>query len=342
MRTDTIFATDTSGVDVCYEANVAGIRLYFRGMNMNTSNSERVAYFNGDIVPESRALVSFRDRSFKFGDGAFDTTRTFGHRIFKMREHIDRFYKSLRYLQIDLTVGRDELAAITEDVLARNLPLIGPDDDYWVSQRVSRGVEIPGGDVYESTGPTLIVECTPLPLKARAHYFRDGIDVAVPSVRRSAPDAISPQAKTHNYLNLVLGDQEIRRMNPRAWAILLDHNGNLSEGVGSNIFIVQEGAIHTPLDQYVLCGISRETVIEQAYKLGIPVVKRDISLYDVYNADEAFITSTSFCICPVRSVNGIAMRETAMPGPITSVLTDSYAAFVDFDFVGQYLRRLTT
>ena len=302
--------------------------------------NERVVYINGEIVPESRAVVSFRDRSFKFGDGAFDTTRTFGHRIFKLRPHVDRFYKSLRYLDIDPGVGPDELIRITEDVLARNLPLIGPDEDYWVSQRVSRGTEIPGGDVYQASGPTLIVECTPLPLKARAHYFRDGIDVVVPSVRRAAPDAMTPRAKTHNYLNLILGDQEVRRQNPKAWAILLDHNGNLSEGIGSNIFVVEGGVVYTPQDLYVLCGISRETVLEEAARIGVAVVRKDIDLYDAYNADEAFITSTSFCICPVRGFNGRPVRDGRMPGPVTRRLIDAYAKLVDFDFVGQYLKHL--
>ena len=305
---------------------------------MTVRINERVVYFDGEIVPESRALVSFRDRSFRYGDGAFDTARTFGHVLFKLEEHIDRFYRSLRYLDIDPGVAKPELIAITEDVLKRNLPLIGKDEDYWVTQRVSRGTETPGGDVYQSSGPTLIVECSPLPLKSRAPYFRDGIDVMVPSVRRAAPDALTPRAKTHNYLNLVLGDQEVRRQNPRAWAILLDHNGNLSEGVGSNIFIVQEGVIYTPQDRYVLCGVSRETVIEEAAKIGLPVVKKDIDLYDAYTAEEAFITSTSWCLVPVKSINGKAMAAGAW-GPVTRQLSQGYMDRLGgFDYVAQYTR----
>jgi branched-chain amino acid aminotransferase len=307
---------------------------------MTARPNERVVWMNGEIMPESRAMVSFRDRSFKFGDGAFDTTRTFGHRIFKAREHIDRFYRSLRYLDLDPGMGPDELLGITEDVLARNLPLIGPDEDYWVTQRISRGAEIPGGDVYQATGPTLIVECTPLPLKARAAYFRDGLDVVVPSIRRAAPESLTPRAKTHNYLNLIVADQEVRRQNPKAWAILLDHNGNLSEGIGSNIFVVEDGVVYTPQDLYVLCGISRETVVEEAGRVGIPVVKKDIDLYDAYNAEEAFITSTSFCICPVRSFNGKPVKNKAIPGPVTKRLIDAYVELVNFDFVGQYLKHL--
>ena len=91
--------------------------------------NERVVYFNGEIVPESRAVVSFRDRSFKYGDGAFDTTRTFGHRIFKLDEHLHRFYKSLKYLQMDPGLSVAEMKAITEDVLERNLHLIDKNED---------------------------------------------------------------------------------------------------------------------------------------------------------------------------------------------------------------------
>ncbi len=302
--------------------------------------NERVAYFNGEIVPESRVMVSFRDRSFKYGDGAFDTTRTFGHRIFKLDEHIRRFYKTLKYLRMDPGLSPAEMTAITEDVLARNLHLMDRHDDYWVSQRISRGTDTVGGDIHESSGPTVIVECTPLPFKSRAHYFRDGIDVIVPSTRRTAPEAMTPRAKTHNYMNLMIGHQEARQQKADAWAIMLDHNGNLAEGVGSNLFIVEDGAIYTPQDLYVLCGVSRETVIELAAERGMPVIKRDLDLYDAYNADEMFITSTSFCIVPVRSINGAVVGDGALPGPITKRLTEAYIDLVDYDFVGQYLRHL--
>src|SRR5215207_7840293 len=101
------------------------------------TNQERVAYFNGEIVPESQVLIPFRDRSFKYGDGVFDMTRTFGGRIFKLREHLERFERSLKYVGIDPGLSLDEIAAISEEVLQRNLPLLGAEEDYWVGQRVS-------------------------------------------------------------------------------------------------------------------------------------------------------------------------------------------------------------
>ncbi len=307
---------------------------------MSQLANQRVVYLNGEIVPESEALIPFRDRGFRYGDAVFDMTRTFGHRIFRLQEHIDRFYKSLRYTQIESGISPAKMIAITEEVLERNLHLLEADDDYWVGQRISRGVDVPGGDISSHDGPTVIVECTPLPLKARARVFRDGIDVIVPSVRRTPPDALSPNAKTHNYLNLIMGDLEVKARDAETWAVTLDVNGNLCEGMGSNIFIVRDGALITPLTKYVLPGISRQTVIDMAGELGIPAREDDVALYDAYTADEIFLSSTSLCMCGVRTINGVTIGDGALPGPITKKLMDAYAAHVDFDFEAQYLARL--
>ena len=305
-----------------------------------TTVSQRIAYFNGRYVPESEVLVPFRDRGFKYGDAVFDTTRTFGHRVFKLAEHVDRLYRSLHYLRIDPGIAPAELVAITEEVLRRNLVLLGPDEDYWVSQRISRGLDAAALEVWPRTGATVIVECLPLPLRERASLYRDGIRVVTPAVRRTAPEAMSPRAKTHNYLNVVLGDLEAKSRDPEAWAVLLDTNGHLAEGIGSNIFLVQDGEIRTPREEFVLAGISRATVIDLATEAGLTVVEQDLDLFDAYGADEAFLTSTSLCICPVQSVNGVAPRSGPLPGPVTRQLTDAYRRFVDYDFVAQYLKHL--
>ena len=309
---------------------------------MTQRANQRVVYFNGDFVPESEALLPFRDRGFRYGDAVFDMTRTFGHRIFKLKEHIDRFYKSLRYVQIDPGLNPKQLTEITEQVLERNLHLLEAGEDYWVGQRVSRGTDVPGGDISSHAGPNVIVECTPLPLGPRARLFRDGIDVIVPSVRRTPPDALSPNAKTHNYLNLIMGDLEVKARDPEAWAVTLDVNGNLCEGMGSNVFVVRDGALITPKVKYVLPGVSRQTVIDLAREQGIAVIEEDISLYDAYNADEFFLSSTSLCMCGVRTVNGVTIADGKVPGPITRQLLDAYIAFVDYDFEQQYLTRLAS
>jgi branched-chain amino acid aminotransferase len=228
------------------------------------------------------------------------------------------------------------MCAVTEEVLARNLHLLDRAEDYWVSQRVTRGSATVDGEPGPPGGPTVIVECTPLPLRERATLYRDGIRVVVPAHRRTPPEVLSPQAKTNNYLNMVVADQEVAAVDPGAWAVLLDMAGNLAEGRGSNLFLVRDGGLLTPSGRGVLAGISRQTVIEIAAELGIPCREADLQLFDAYNADEAFLTSTSLCVCPVRSINGIRVGGDDPFGPVTQRLIQRYSERVDCDFVDQY------
>ena len=293
---------------------------------------ERVVYLNGEILPESQAKISFRDLGFLHGDAVFDTTRTFNGKIFKLQEHLDRLFKSLKYMRIDPGLTKETFLKVTTQIVEQNLEVLDRGDDYWVSQRITRGVRGTGTPLT----PTVLIECTPLPLADRAHYFRDGLPVVVPSVRRTPPEAMSPRAKVHNYVNLELAELEVRAQNPDAWAILLDMRGNIAEGPGSNFFMVKDDVVITPKEQYILGGISRQTAMELAQELGIEVIEADIDLYDVYTADEAFVTSTSFCICPVSSINGSLMGA-GVPGPVTDRLQKAYSGLVGMDFVDQYL-----
>jgi branched-chain amino acid aminotransferase len=302
--------------------------------------NERVAWFNGKIMRESEVLIPFRDQGFLRGDAVFDMTRSFNGQAFRLKEHIGRLYRSLKYLDIDPGLSPAEMAAVSEDVLARNRHLLAPGEDYWLAQRISRGISRVAGDNWDHYGPNVIVECIPLPFKERARYFRDGIDVVTPSVRRTPPDALSPRAKMHQYLNLVLADREVKAQNPEAWAVLLDANGNLSEGLGSNIFLVRDGGLLTPRERFVLPGVSRQAVIDLARRLGIPFAEQDIDLYDAYTADECFLTSTSLCICGLRSLNGRSFAAGKPPGPVTQRLIEAYKELVGCDFVAQYLQRL--
>jgi branched-chain amino acid aminotransferase len=302
--------------------------------------NSRIAWFNGNFMPENQVLIPFRDRSFRYGDGAFDMTRTFNGRAFRLQEHIDRFYRSLRYLRIDPGISPREMIEVSQQVAERNEPLRAAAGDWWIGQRVSRGADPIGEEAPAHSGPNVIVECTPLPLKARARQFRDGLDVWTPAERRIAPDMLSPRAKTHNYLNMIVAELSVRAHDPEGWAVLLDVNGNLAEGMGSNIFVVRGGRLYTPVERYVLPGISRRMTLDLALKLAIPAVEGDIDLFDAANAEEMFLTSTSLCIAGVRSFNGAAVGDGRVPGPITRRLTDAYIAEVGCDFVKQYLDRL--
>jgi branched-chain amino acid aminotransferase len=307
---------------------------------MTVRTNERLAWFNGEFMPEREVRIPFRDLSWVYGDGCFDMTRSFGHRLFKVQEHVDRLYRSLKYLRIDPGFGPAKMCEVTEELFERNRHLLGEDDDYWVGQRISRGVKDVPGDNLDHHGPNVVLECAPLPFVQRAKLFKEGIRVMVPSHRRVPPDSLTPRAKTHNYLNLVVANQEVQSVDPEAWAVLLDVNGNLCEGMGSNIFVVADGEILTPREKFVLPGVSRQTVIDLARAAGLVVREADIDLYDAYNAQEVFLTSTSLCICPVTKVNGAPIgSEGQVWGPTTQRLADAFRDFVGHDFVGQYLKR---
>jgi branched-chain amino acid aminotransferase len=142
-------------------------------------------------------------------------------------------------------------------------------------------------------------------------------------------------------MNLVLAEDEVRRNAEHPWAVLLDTRGFLCEGIGSNIFLVRDGTLFTPRPQFVLEGVSRRIVIDLAVELDISVSEEDLTTFQAETADEAFMTSTSLCLCPARSYNGKTLGDGKVPGPVTTQLTAAFAKLVGYDFVGQYLRTLT-
>ena len=300
--------------------------------------SQNIVFFNGELKPESEVGIPIRDRGYIYGDAVFDATRTFNGRPFKLRDHIRRLYNSLRYLRIDPGMDDQEMERWSLEVVNHNYPLLPPNQDMWVMQRISRGVEGIGPD--DETRPTVLIESHAIPFARRASLYRDGVSVITPSVPRVPPRFMSPRAKTHNYLNLVLGDLEAQGTDPNAWAVLLDEEGNLTEGRGSNIFLVKDGMVATPKGQFVLEGITRETVLDLSTGLGLPTEERDLDLFDAYTADEAFLTSTSLCICPIASVNGAAIGQGQIPGPLTQRMMSAFSDLAGMDYVDQYLSHL--
>ena len=298
------------------------------------TQNEPIVFLNGEFIPESRAGIPIRDRGFIYGDAVFDAARTFGGVPFKLSEHVKRLYDSLRYVRIDPGMERDEMEMWSRRVVEHNHPLLPAGQDMWVMQRITRGVE--GAD----SAPTVLIETHAIPFASRAPLYRDGARVITPSVPRVPPRFMSPRAKTHNYLNLVLGDLEAQGTDPGSWAVLLDEAGNLTEGRGSNIFLVKDGTVATPKGQYVLEGITRRTVLDLAGGLGMQTAECDLDLYDAYTADEAFLTSTSLCICPVSAVNGTTIGSGRPPGVVTRRLMQAFTDLAGMDFEEQYLSHL--
>ena len=300
--------------------------------------AENIVFFNGELRPESQVGIPIRDRGFIYGDAVFDATRTFNGTPFRLRDHVRRLYNSLRYLRIDPGIDAQEMERWTLEVVNHNYPLLPANQDMWVMQRISRGVE--GTQPGEESTPTVLIESHAIPFAKRAELYRDGIRVSTPSVPRVPPRFMSPRAKSHNYLNMVLADLEAHGTDPDSWAVLLDENGNLTEGKGSNIFLVKDGMVRTPQSQFVLEGVTRNIVLDLSAGLGLPTEEKDLDLFDAYTADEAFLTSTSLCICPVASFNGTTVGDGRVPGPITERLTSAFSDLAGMDYVAQYLSHL--
>lgn len=206
--------------------------------------AEPIVFFNGELKAESQVGISIRDRGYLYGDAVFDAARTFNGTPFRLPEHVHRLYDSLRYLRIDVGMTPPEMEDWSRQVVEHNYKLLPPGQDMWVMQRISRGIEpILPGDVMR---PTILIETHPIPFARRASLYRDGAAIFTPSVPRIPPRFISPRAKTHNYLNLILGDLEAQSSDPDAWSVLLDESGNLTEGRGSNIFLIKDGTVATP------------------------------------------------------------------------------------------------
>ncbi|MCY3770125.1 MAG: aminotransferase class IV [Gammaproteobacteria bacterium] len=295
----------------------------------------RVAYVNGNIVPEEEATISIHDMGFVYGDCVFDSSRTFNGKLFRLQEHLDRLYQSLGSTGIDCGIPPDEMARATQEVVGLNLPALRPGEDYWVTQRISTGLQQLDGES-QSRSPTVVIECMPLPLRARARYFLDGIDAVVPERVRIPPAALSPNIKSNNYLNMMLAQREVQKDHPEAWALMCDIHGNLAEGAGCNFFMVADGVVYTSTREFVLAGVSRQVVIEWCEENGMEVRETDISMDFALTGQEAFLTSTSLCACPVSRLNGHLLSGGA-PGPVTDKIMRGFANLVGFDYVGQYL-----
>lgn len=302
--------------------------------------TERLAYVNGAHVPESQAVLSIRDMGLVYGDSVFDTARTFNGVLFKLEEHVDRLIQSLAYARIDPGLTRQEMIDATHRLVAANLPMLREGEDYWVTIRVTSGLQSFDGEPSRSAGASVVIDCIPIPLRARAPFFKNGIDARLTDRCRIAPGAINPNAKTNNYLNMILAQKEISAKYPGVWALMPDHNGNIAEGAGCNFFIVKDGEVLTPTTEFVLAGVSRQVVIDLCNGMAIPVRETDISAEVALSAQEAFFTSTSLCACPVATLDGHAYAAGA-PGPVTRRIMEGFADLVGMDYVGQYLKFLS-
>ena len=291
-------------------------------------------WLNGEYVPRDEARIPMTDRGFRLGDVVFDTSRTFDGAVFKLRDHLDRLYRSLKYVRIEPELSIDEMERLTLEVVERNEPLRRElNDDYMITQIVT------GGDGRRGDSePSVSVWIDPLGAPRWAPAYSGGAHAVIPKTRAYPSESLDPKVKHYSRLNFVLAEMEAADVDPDALPVLLDMDGKVSEGTGANFFVVTGGTLRTPRDNSTLQGVSRMTVMEIADTLGIPAVEDDLQPYDLYTADEAFFCSTPYCILPVGRIDNRQVGDDA-PGPVTNQLLAAWSERAGLDIVDQ-LRRL--
>ena len=299
---------------------------------------ERVVYLNGSFVPESEAKVSVLDSGFNAGDGVYDVTRTFGHKPFKLREHIERLFRSLQYTRIDCGMSLEEMEKTTLEVLERNKPLLRENEDCALWQVVSRGVRSSTGNRVSGRA-TVAVYSVIVNFPEFASFYVEGAPLIIPSTRRIPPQCLESKAKITNKMNHNIAAFEAKQADPRAIPLMLDIDGNLSETSAHNFFLVINSKLCTPSDKNVLGGITRQVIFDLAKQLSVEVVEGNYTPYDLYNAEEAFLASTSPTFIPVKTINGVKIGK-RVPGPVTLRLIGAWNKLVGMDIVDQALSHL--
>ena len=296
--------------------------------------ADYTVYFNGEWVPFGQVRINPLDRGFLVGDVVFDVARTFNGQSFRMQAHVDRLYRSLKFVRIDPGLSSDQMLAISEEVVQRNEPLREAVGDFTVTQFVTRG---PGRRARSAGPPTVCVKVAAIDFDRFAHAYTDGVHGVITRTRSYSAESLDPKVKHYSRMNFNLADLEAADMDPDAWPILTDLDGNLTEGTGYNFFMITDGVLRTPGDRSILQGISRGMVFDLAEQLHIPVVEENLQPYDLYNADEVFFSSTSPCVLPVTRVDKRQIRD-GKPGPITQQLLSEWSETVGVNIVGQAQR----
>lgn len=306
---------------------------------MVVSAKQRLVYLTGSMVPENEAMISIFDSAVMLGDCLTESTRTFRHVPFRLEDHIARLYKSLKVCRVDPGLTPAEMTEATLQVLDANRSFMGPEDDCWIVHNISRGLMKPGPSSAQKNPSTIMIFTSHMDLRGWARYYTEGCH-AVTSFSRAIPaQSLDARVKNRSRLFYTLADTEARLIDPDAQVVILDVDGNVSENKGGNVFAVSDGVLLTPATDNCLAGISRQTALELAVELGIPVRETHLQSYDIYTADEVFFTSTPYCIMPATKFNGVTVGD-GQVGPVTKKLLAAWSKRVGMDIVAQAQRQM--
>jgi branched-chain amino acid aminotransferase len=280
-----------------------------------------LVWLDGKWCDRSTAMISVYDHGLLYGDGVFEGIRIYGGKIFRLAEHLERLYDSAKAIWLTIPMGRDELTALTEEAVSRSGILEG-----YIRHIVTRGVGDLGLDPRKCAKPSLMIIVDTIKLFPEQVY-ENGLNVITAGTPIPQRESLSPRVKSLNYLAHILA--KIEGINAGADEVLmLDSAGYVAEGSGQNVFVVKHGVLKTPPPfAGILKGVTRDVVLELARGAGYTVSESIMNRYDVYTADEAFLTGTATELITIRQLDG-RLIGTGKPGPVTRDLRTRFQALV--------------
>ncbi len=267
-------------------------------------------WLDGELVEESAAKISVFDHGLLYGDGVFEGIRFYKRRVFRLEEHIRRLFDSARAIVLEIPWTQEEVCKFVVETVAAN----GLDDGY-IRLVVTRGTGSLGLSPYLCKRPSMFIIASTISLYPE-EYYENGLSVITCATRRPAPAALMPQVKSLNYLNNVMAKVEAIQAGALE-AVMLNEQGYVAECTGDNVFILRDGVLYTPqVSDGALDGITRHVILELADQLGIPKVERSLTRYDLFVADEFFLTGTAAEVIPVVSLDRRVIGDGSV-GPLT-------------------------
>lgn len=283
---------------------------------------DRWVYLNGQFVSSDQAVVSIYDHGFLYGDGAFEGIRAYNGKAFKLCEHIDRLYNSLKALWIEMPYGRKQFTANVEELLKMNAVTDG-----YIRVTVSRGQAL-GLDPKNIKGePTVVVSTDKLSLYPKSMY-ENGLEVVTVPTRIANPQVLEPRIKSlGKYLCNIQAKIEANHVGAGE-GLMLTENGYVAECTGDNVFFIKNGTVYTPAAYLgILEGITRQTVMDLLAGLNIKVVEGTFTRFDLYTCDEAFLTGTAAEVIPMVKLDDRVLGD-GKPGPITKKAIEAFHNYI--------------
>lgn len=278
-------------------------------------------YLNDKFVPEDEAKISVFDSGYLYGDGIFEGIRAYNGRVFRLEEHIDRFYDCARAINLKLSETKEQMCKIVADTCAKN----GMSDAY-IRLVASRGVGDMGLNPATKKNPSVVCIACQIALYPEEEV-KKGINVVTAATRRNYGEVLAPQIKSLNYLPNIMARMEAHNAGA-VEAVCMSREGYVAECTGDNIFLVKNGVIKTPHPGIgILLGITRKAVMEIVCGMGGEVQETFMNRFDLYTADEMFVTGTAAEVVPVSKIDGREVGNGKI-GSVTEEIRGKYMALV--------------